>query len=305
MIRRDDPLLRESEEVPEELLRALRIAVDDEIPSAARLKRIEGHLVAEVIASGARRSNASDVERWRVVAVARQCREMNGGTPAQPSIRPTRRVTPAQICIAAFAVAAAVWISVLDFRGEHRTTEKLAPSPSPPVAELREVAPAPELASAEPLRVLPSPAPVSPSMADPPSPVVESKAPTPDSSAARPRNAPVLSRTDPWGISSAPKPARPTEKKTAEGAALEEDLLERATRALATDPQKALSLMEQHRATFPSGRLTQERDVIIIQALAKLGRLDAAQAMAKRFLAEHPDSPYAKDVLNMAGVPHL
>src|SRR4029079_2992265 len=72
MSRRDEPLLRDDEDVTEALQRALRIAVNDELPSAARLKRIEGHLVAEVISSSAQKRSASDVERWREVAVARQ-----------------------------------------------------------------------------------------------------------------------------------------------------------------------------------------------------------------------------------------
>ena len=81
---------------------------------------------------------------------------------------------------------------------------------------------------------------------------------------------------------------------------LEEDLLERATRALPTNPQAALAIAETHRRSYAGGRLAQEREVIAIRALAKLKRFDAARARAALFLTEHPESPYANDVRALA-----
>ena len=83
---------------------------------------------------------------------------------------------------------------------------------------------------------------------------------------------------------------------TSEQRELEEDLLERASRALRSDPKTALAVAETHRRSFASGRLAHEREVIAIKALAKLKQLDQARARAAMFLAEHPESPYAKDV---------
>ncbi len=332
MSRRSEPLLRECEDVPESLKRALRVAESDELPTTARLKRIEGHLVAEVIASSSRRASDPDVERWREIAVRRQLEKSETATSAgRAAATSPRRWEPIRFAIVAVAAMAAAWIALMASRANPETASSPAPVSQlppvhlaplePPTDEPQRVAPGPS----RPVASLSAPNPVS-SAVDGPSPCNECSdrdwirerpspgvpSPTPSASSVR-KASPILTRSDPWGISSAPKapplaiadnpvPAR-QKHGPAPSAAVEEDLLERATRALATDPQAALSLMDQHRAAFPNGNLGQERDVIIIQALARLGRLDAAQAVAKRFLAEHPDSPYAKDVLNMAGAP--
>lgn len=72
----------------------------------------------------------------------------------------------------------------------------------------------------------------------------------------------------------------------------ESRLLSAARAALSTDPKKALALTEQHRAKFPRGTLTQEREVIAIQALAKLGKQSDADRRADRFGKDYPDSAH-------------
>jgi len=67
-------------------------------------------------------------------------------------------------------------------------------------------------------------------------------------------------------------------------------LLARARRVLPSSPASALSLIAQHRSEFPSSVFAQEREVIAIDALARLGRTDQARARAARFQTRHPSS---------------
>jgi hypothetical protein len=64
----------------------------------------------------------------------------------------------------------------------------------------------------------------------------------------------------------------------------------------AGDASGALRLLEQARQRFPHGALSQEREALGIEALAKSGASDAASRKAEAFLRAHPKSPYAADV---------
>ncbi|AKV03940.1 hypothetical protein AKJ09_10603 [Labilithrix luteola] len=74
---------------------------------------------------------------------------------------------------------------------------------------------------------------------------------------------------------------------TSEGA-----LLRRAYAATPKEPRQALALTAEHARRFPSSILAEEREVIAIEALARLGRGDEARGRAKAFFAAHPDSAY-------------
>lgn len=74
----------------------------------------------------------------------------------------------------------------------------------------------------------------------------------------------------------------------------EAELLERARGVLASNPARALAITDQHRARFPAGVLTQEREVIAIQALKHLGRTDEAARRAADFARHYPNSAYGK-----------
>ena len=76
----------------------------------------------------------------------------------------------------------------------------------------------------------------------------------------------------------------------------EPSLLRDARLALNGDPGRALALTEKHRSDFPAGRLVQEREVIAITALARLGRLSEARSRAERFRGAYPSSPYVDRV---------
>lgn len=72
-------------------------------------------------------------------------------------------------------------------------------------------------------------------------------------------------------------------------------LLAAARSALSTDPQRALQLLNEHRAAYPRGVLAQEREVMRVDALKRAGQQDAAKKAAETFRKEHPDSVHHLD----------
>jgi hypothetical protein len=89
-----------------------------------------------------------------------------------------------------------------------------------------------------------------------------------------------------------PSPVRPEEEIV---------LLERAETALTKDPALALALTQSLEEAYPRGALAQEREAIAIEALAKLGRLEEAQARLRRFVAAHPESPHRMRLERLGG----
>ena len=59
----------------------------------------------------------------------------------------------------------------------------------------------------------------------------------------------------------------------------------------------ALSLLEQHRREFPRSTFVEDRELLQIQVLCDLGRLDRAQRAIDRFQREHPGSALTKNVV--------
>ena len=78
------------------------------------------------------------------------------------------------------------------------------------------------------------------------------------------------------------------------GGPSEAELLERARRMLSSNPSGALDLAQQHRARFRGGVLAQEREVIAIEALRKLGRQAEANARAEAFERSFPNSAHRR-----------
>jgi hypothetical protein len=92
--------------------------------------------------------------------------------------------------------------------------------------------------------------------------------------------------------SSGERPAtRPAARSAAE---LEVELLERARGSLASNPAHALSLTSEHKLRFPGGVLAQEREVIAIDALKRLGRSDQASLRADEFAKSYPGSAHRR-----------
>lgn len=86
------------------------------------------------------------------------------------------------------------------------------------------------------------------------------------------------------------RPASASEAST--DAAREARLLLAARRSLPSDPGSALRRTARHRIEFPDGVLAEERELIAVQALVELGRLDDARARLRAFERSYPDSPH-------------
>jgi hypothetical protein len=92
-----------------------------------------------------------------------------------------------------------------------------------------------------------------------------------------------------------PSTAKKAEKPSAKlGGPSEAELLESARRLLASNPGGALELAQQHRARFRGGVLAQEREVIAIEALRRLGRSAEADARADAFERAFPNSAHRR-----------
>ncbi len=101
----------------------------------------------------------------------------------------------------------------------------------------------------------------------------------------------------PEATASAPKTAA-AEKKD------ELELLRAAHAALRGGrAAEALALSRKHAAAFPRGALSQEREVIAIEALSRLGQRGGANTRGRRFIAAFPNSSHARRVRAILGMP--
>lgn len=74
----------------------------------------------------------------------------------------------------------------------------------------------------------------------------------------------------------------------------ENELVGQARGALrAGDPARAMQILMQAGQKFPDGVLGQEREALMIEALAKSGSRDAASVRAAAFIKAHPTSPHS------------
>jgi hypothetical protein len=77
--------------------------------------------------------------------------------------------------------------------------------------------------------------------------------------------------------------------------------LEVARAALrAHDPNAAIVALDRYKSRFPTGKLAPEATVVRIEALNQRGDHASAAALGDRFLAAHPNSPYADRVRSAA-----
>jgi outer membrane protein assembly factor BamD (BamD/ComL family) len=91
--------------------------------------------------------------------------------------------------------------------------------------------------------------------------------------------------------------AAPADLKANDHLGDEADLLKRAQRAInAGDTATALSLLQQHATTYPSGVLGQERIGLRAITLCRAGQHDQGVSEATRFLKGNPSSPLAERV---------
>jgi len=133
--------------------------------------------------------------------------------------------------------------------------------------------------------------PATPSVSAQPASDRAPRTPEPEASAT-PQPEPSEVEPEP-SVSEAPK--RGVGVPTSSGAS-EADLLQSAQAALRSDPRRALALAREHQRRFPNGALVQEREVIAIEALSKLGRADDARGRAGRFKQRYPNSAHQRKV---------
>jgi hypothetical protein len=137
------------------------------------------------------------------------------------------------------------------------------------------------LASPRPATVAPAaPAEPVPKSAPAPSPPIEPAARAPES----PAPAPAATATP-----SAPR----AEDRTPSAGSLRAErlLIETASSALARgDTKSAVAALKQHARSFPKGDLAEEREVLLVKALAASGDDRAAEKRAKEFKKKFPGS---------------
>jgi hypothetical protein len=144
--------------------------------------------------------------------------------------------------------------------------------------------PAPETAPASP----PPPAITVTHRATPTPPPVQTSDPIPTVSVEElPTTPPVAS---PRASASA---AVPRESDTA--------LLGRAQKELGANPARALTLLDEHAKTFPRSGFGQEREVLTIDALLRLGRRGEAESRAAQFATAYPKSAHNRRIDALLG----
>lgn len=83
-------------------------------------------------------------------------------------------------------------------------------------------------------------------------------------------------------------------------------LLERANASLVSRPQRSLALAREHRQRFQRGVLVEEREMLAVQALIRLGRLDDARRRADALRAAYPHTAYGERLTTLLhGLPHV
>lgn len=86
----------------------------------------------------------------------------------------------------------------------------------------------------------------------------------------------------------------------------EERLLRRGREVLASNPAQALAITQEHVQRFRKGMLAQEREILAIDALVRLGRQQEAASKAMAFVRANPRSAYherLRALIPDAGVP--
>lgn len=107
---------------------------------------------------------------------------------------------------------------------------------------------------------------------------------------AEPAQPPTRPRPKPGDARADAPAATPQDTLAAELALLEA--------AHTSDPRSALAALEQHLAEFPHGELADERELLRVQTLCRLDRLDEARDLATAFLQQHPNSALRKRLLS-------
>ncbi|MBX2803519.1 MAG: hypothetical protein KTR31_37910 [Myxococcales bacterium] len=125
---------------------------------------------------------------------------------------------------------------------------------------------------------------------EPVAPVVI-EVPVPVRVAPAPEPPPVVSPPPPRPVPAPAPPAPPTRAPEPTPFSEEEGIIDRARVSLRRDDaQEALVTLMGHARRYPAGELIEERERLIIEALAELGRFAEAQERAMAFRVRYPNS---------------
>lgn len=256
-------LLEEDSEASAELRELLGAASLDE-PSAEQLASLAGKL-GPLLEAPVETAPETPAQRPS---------EVGGAAPVGTGLK-TKVLTGLAMAVLAGGSFQAGRVFERERATERPETVAVAPAPAPSP----EPAPAPEPARAD---ATSSRVPEEPSEKPAPKP---STAPAPRVPRARAPDAPVA----------------PAEAETMDE---ELSLLESAYEALRKgDAAGALAEAERHAARFPSGALAQEREVLAIDALVRLGRRAEAEARAAGFRARYPTSTHGVRIQGLLSGP--
>jgi hypothetical protein len=108
----------------------------------------------------------------------------------------------------------------------------------------------------------------------------------------------VVPARPPAIVASAPKSPRPEPSAHGEVDSLgrEAELLHRARSLLDGNPSGALAVLEVHASEFPTGRLSLEREIIAVDALRRLNRVQEARAKAEALVGRAAGTLYERRV---------
>jgi hypothetical protein len=70
----------------------------------------------------------------------------------------------------------------------------------------------------------------------------------------------------------------------------------------ASDPARAIALAEAGQREFPRGAFSEEREALLIAALARVGRSGEAKTRATHFLEAHPSSVFSERLKSLTGI---
>ena len=125
-----------------------------------------------------------------------------------------------------------------------------------------------------------------------PAPVAPQPTPVEPIPAAAPEEAPKAAPAE--RVRNEPRAAKVTDIRE------EIRLLDQARAAVRSGAHgKALRVLSKYDQKFPRGQFRQEVQVLRMEALKQSGESARASALAKKFLAEHPNSPHVERVENV------
>jgi hypothetical protein len=138
--------------------------------------------------------------------------------------------------------------------------------------------------------------------AEPPNttPAVVASAPRAESpKAAQPDPIPTLSVAELPKVAPSPVPKPETSAETPKESDMA--LLGRAQKVLGANPSQALVLLGEHAKLYPRSGFGQEREVMTIDALVRLGRRAEAEARANQFKQAYPKSGHNRRIDSLLG----